>query len=195
MEGVISHLSGTETFFLVCAALGGGIFFVRLIIQLVGGLNDLDTEISAGHGDIEHADADSSFKHLSIQGLTSFFMMFGLVGFALLRGSRTSEAIALLGAVAAGFATVWVIGKIFTVFRGLQSSGTIDIRSTLGEKGTVYLTIPAGGPGKVQIVVKGRLREFSAISRDQIEIKTGTPVHVVQIDGNILIVEKYQSPA
>lgn len=192
MAEIFIHPSGLEIFFLVCAAIGGGIFFVRLIMQLVGGLDDIDTEIDTGHGDIDHADADVSFKLLSLQGLTSFFMMFGLVGFALLRGSRMSEAIALIGAVAAGMASVWMIGKIFSVFRGLQSSGTMDNLSALGAKGTVYLTIPGEGQGKVQITVKGRLREFTAVAGQKEEIKTGTPVHVVQVNGNILVVEKYQ---
>lgn len=190
MKGIFTDLGSLETFFLICAAFGGGIFFVRLVMQLVTGLDDMDTELDAGHGDMEHAEADASFKILSLQGLTSFFMMFGLVGFSLLRGSHSTEAIALLGASAAGFGTVWIIGRIFRVFRGFQSSGTLDNKSALGEKGTVYLTIPAGGTGKIHLIVNGRLREYSAVSRDSEDIKTGSPVRVIQVDGNILVVEK-----
>lgn len=190
MGANLAHLTGLEIFFLVSAAIGGGIFFVRLVIQLAGGVGDADAEIEPGHGDVEHADADASFKLLSLQGLTAFFMMFGLVGFALLRGSDVNDAIAVAGAVGAGLFTVWIIGRIFTLVKGLQSSGTVETASFLGAKGSVYLTIPPQGTGKVHLVLNGRLREYPAVSRDQAEIRTGVPIVVVQVSGNVVVVER-----
>lgn len=187
----ISSLSGLEIFFLICAITGGGLFVVRFIIQLLGGADaDADADIGTGHADVTHADADVSFKLLTMQGLTAFFMMFGLVGFALLRENRAGNGIALTGALAAGLGTVWVIGRIFTGVKKLQSSGTIDNNAAVGEQGTVYLTIHGKGAGKVQVAVKGRLREFDAVSKSGDEIKTGERIKVAAVNGSTVVVEK-----
>ncbi len=191
MSGVGYEFSGLEMFFLVCAGFGGGLFLVRFVMQLVMGVEaDGDVDIQVGHSDVTHGDADVSFKLLTIQGLTAFFMMFGLVGFALLRESHAGSAIALGGALVAGVATVWLIGKIFAVVKKLQSSGTMDNNGAVGEQGSVYLTIQAHGGGKVQVTVKGRPREFEAVSKDGSEIKTGERIKVVEVNSSVLVVEK-----
>jgi len=187
-------LNGLEIFFLICATTGGILFLVKLIMQFVGADHDVDHgDGDIGHADSPsdaHADSDISFKVLSLHGITSFFMMFGLVGFALYRESRVGALLAILGAMAAGGASVWVIAKLFSTMFKLQSSGTLDIMSTVGTEGKVYLTIPAKGQGAVMVSVKNRLREFDAVSQDKQEIKSGERIRVVWVNGNILVVEK-----
>jgi membrane protein implicated in regulation of membrane protease activity len=164
---------------------------IRFILQLIG-VQDADdaTDISVGHADVTHADADVSFKLLTLQGLTAFFMMFGLVGFALLRENKAGNGVALIGALAAGVGTVWIIGRIFGAVKKLQSSGTIDNASAVGEQGSVYLTIHARGTGKVQVTIKGRLREMDAVSTTGEEISTGERIKVSAVNGSTLVVEK-----
>ncbi|MEW6602769.1 MAG: NfeD family protein [Nitrospirota bacterium] len=190
MTEVLSELTNLEKFFLICAFLGGVIFLIRFLIQLAGGDADVDTDIDVGHADMVHGDVDASFKILTLQGLTAFFMMFGLVGFVLLRESKVGNAVAIGGATIAGLASVWIIGKIFSSFTSLQSSGTVENKSAVGSEGTVYLTIHAGGTGKVQVSVKGRLREFDAVSEINEDIPTGSRIKVKDINGRILVVEK-----
>jgi membrane protein implicated in regulation of membrane protease activity len=192
MGEAFTNLSGTEAVFLACAAFGSILFIVKFALQLFGAHGGGDVEIDVGNADVIHADADASFKLLSLQGLTAFFTMFGLVGFALSRGSGTGEAVAFAGAFAAGVATTWLIGKIFSFPMRLQSSGTLDNSRALMEVGTVYLTIPAAGVGKVQVPIAGRLREFEAVAAGNEELKTGTSVRVLQVNGSTLVVEKAQ---
>jgi membrane protein implicated in regulation of membrane protease activity len=191
MNGTEAGMSGLELFFLICAVIGGGLFVVRFILQLVGGHDgDVDTNIDVGHADVDHMDADASFRLLTLQGLTAFFMMFGLVGFALLREDRVGGGIALLGALAAGLGTVWLISRIFAAVKKLQSSGTLENTAAIGEQGSVYLTIRAGGRGKVQVSMKGRLREFEAVAGNGEEIRTGERITVTDVNGSVLVVEK-----
>lgn len=191
MGTIGSGMSGLEVFFLICAFIGGGLFIVRFVIQFFGGGNaDADTDLQVGHADVDHVDADISFKLLSLQGLTAFFMMFGLVGFAMLRESRTGGGIALISALAAGLGTVWLIGKIFSSVKKLQSSGTVDNAGAIGEQGTVYLTIRAKGSGKVQVAMKGRIREFEAVATNGDEIKTGERIRVKEVNGSVVVVER-----
>jgi membrane-bound ClpP family serine protease len=143
-----------------------------------------------GHADVDHVDADVSFKLLTLQGMTAFFMMFGLVGFAMLRESHASGGVALAAALAAGTGTVWLIGKIFSSVKKLQSSGTMDNAIAVGEQGTVYLTLRAKGTGKVHITMHGRPREFEAVAKDGTEIKTGERIKVLEVNDSVLVVEK-----
>jgi hypothetical protein len=94
--------------------IGGGLFLVRFMIQLFGGS---DTDCRPRRWAMQtwtHIDADVSFKLLTLQGLTAFFMMFGLVGFAMLRESHASGGVALASASVARTGTVWLIGRIFS---------------------------------------------------------------------------------
>ena len=191
MSGAGSEFSGLELFFIICAVIGGGLFIVRFVIQFLGsGDTGADTDLEVGHADVDHVDADVSFKLLTLQGLTAFFMMFGLVGFAMLRESHAQSGVALASALAAGLGTVWLIGKIFSSVKKLQSSGTLDNAGAIGEQGTVYLTIRAQGTGKVQVTMHGRPREFEATAKDGAEIKTGERIRVLEVNNSVLVVEK-----
>lgn len=179
----IFGLDGMEAFFAACAVLGGALFLVRLAMMFTGG----------HEGDLgdPHPDSDLGFKFLSLQALTAFFMMFGLVGFALIRRNQAGESVAVAGAVGAGLATMWVMSKIFRSMRRLESSGTIEAGAAVGATGTVYLTIPADGTGQVQVTVRGNLCHYDARAKDPVELKTGVPIRVCEvIAGNVLVVEK-----
>lgn len=193
MGGADPAFSGLEVFFLACAGLGGGLFLLRFVLQLFGSADTgADTDLEVSHGAVDHGDgdADVAFKLLSLQGLTAFFMMFGLVGFAMVRESHLSGASALAGALGAGVGTVWLIGKIFSSVKRLQSSGTVDNTGAIGELGTVYLTIREGGTGKVHVAIRGRPREFEAVSRDGGEIRTGERIKVLSVNNSVLVVER-----
>lgn len=190
-------LTVIEVIYWASTIIGGTLFILRLGMMLLGGgLNDdaLDSALDGGDMDVtgDHADADVSFKLLSVQGLTSFFMMFGLVGLALLRAGL-HVLITIVGGAAAGLVTVAVTGLIFSQMKRLQTEGTIRIQSTVGSEGTVYLTIPKNGTGQVQIIAQGSLKIFDAVSSNKSQIATGQKIRVTGVSGgNTLIVEKLQ---
>ncbi len=158
---------------------------------------DVDGDVGhvdvGGHGDIHHGGggSDASFRLLTLQGIMAFLMMFGLVGLAMHINSRSSEPLAILAAFAAGMLALYVVAKLFAFMKGLQSSGTVDLRNAVGAQGSVYLTIPAGGIGEVQVAVQERLRIYEAKAEGGEEIKTGQNVRVVKVvGGNVLVVQK-----
>ncbi len=192
MKTLFTQFNGIEVFFLLCAIVGGIFVFIRLVLQLVGIGNHVDGDFTVdGHNlHSHHADSDVGFKILSLHGLTSFLLMFGLVGLALYRQSKMGTFLSMTGAVAAGLFSIWVIGKLFSLVLKLQSSGTITIDSAVGAEGKVYLTIPEYGIGRVLVNVHKSLREYDASSVDKKELKSNTPIRVVWVDGNVLVVEK-----
>jgi membrane protein implicated in regulation of membrane protease activity len=187
MASLFSEMHGLEIFFVICAVVGGVFVGIKLVLQFMGADGELETDL-----DGQHPDSDIGFKLLSFHGLTSFLMMFGLVGLALYRQNRAGTLIAMAGAVAAGLASVWIIGRIFGFASRLQSSGTLKTAAAVGSTGTVYLTIPAGGIGRVTISFQGRLREFDASAVNGLDLATGTPIRVIRVEANILVVEKIQ---
>jgi len=160
-----------------------------------------DTDMVDLHLEVDHdgihssdihdvGDTDVSFQLLSLQGLTAFFMMFGLVGLALYK-ANLFVPLTVVGAVVVGLFTVWVISVLFSQMTRLQSDGTIDIGNAVGQAGSVYLSIPAKGSGQVQVTVQGSLKILDAVSADGKKISTGVKVRVKGVsDSTTLIVEK-----
>ncbi|MBU0680301.1 MAG: hypothetical protein KKD73_02655 [Proteobacteria bacterium] len=188
MVKAFADFNGLEIFFLICAIIGGFFVLFKLVMQFIGGDADTDGGLS-GDLDTEHVDSDVGFRLLSMHGLSAFFMMFGLVGLAFYRQSQVGVIISIVGALTAGMLAVWVIGKLFQGATRLQSSGTLKTADAVGSTGTVYLTIPAKGTGMVSLNFRNRLREFDATERNGAEVATGTPVRVVDVKANILVVE------
>lgn len=185
----MSGLSGIEIIYWAATIIGGTLFLLRLILMFVGG-DISDDAVDSALDAAGEADADFSFKLLSVQGLTSFFMMFGLVGLALLRAGL-DVIWTVLGGMLAGLATVAITGLIFTQMKKLQTEGTLNIQNAIGAEGSVYLTVPKNGTGQVQVIVQGSLKIFDAVSNNKHVIATGEKVRVVGVaSGNTLIVEK-----
>ncbi|MBI3157967.1 MAG: hypothetical protein HYZ26_00015 [Chloroflexi bacterium] len=187
----------------------GGVFFVLRTVAMVigfGGGDGLDGDFDAdfggdmdgglgGHdagGNGSHHDADASFKMLSVQGLTAFFLMFGLVGLATLYADWPLF-LTMLAGTAAGAFTVWVIAQVFRGMGRLQSEGNIHIQNAIGQEGSVYLTIQPRASGQVQVTVQGALKIFDAVTVDGKRIATGEKVRVVGVsDEKTLKVERVE---
>ncbi|HEU5134630.1 MAG TPA: NfeD family protein [Steroidobacteraceae bacterium] len=178
-EWFASHNS-VEQMFLLAATVGGIILVFRLILTIAG----LDHH---GGADAVHVDSDDGFQALTIQGISSFFAMFGVVGYTLYHNAALGMVLALSGAIAAGVVSVWIVHKIFRSMLRLQSSGTVSLFAAVGSEGSVYLTVGKDG-GRVQINFANRLREFEAVSADGATIPTGTPIRVQSVTANTLVV-------
>ncbi len=192
-----ADLDTLEKVFFACALFGTVFFIVRLVIQFVG----MDShDVSDGTPDFMpdapqdlHAvgDSDLSFKLVTIQGITAFFMLFGLTGIALKQTRATGDVQAILIAAAAGVAMTWLQAKFMGMLFKLQSSGNLNVHNAVGQEGIVYVTIRAGATGQAQVAVQGRRKIFEAVSRDKTEIKTGERVRVAEVSpGNVLVVER-----
>ena len=179
IEWFASH-SGVEQMFLLSGIVGGMVLVLRLVLTIAG----LDHHAGI---DAAHVDSDAGFQALTIQGISSFFTMFGIVGFTLYHNATLGILLALAGALAAGSFSLWIIHKLFRAMLRLQSSGTVSLYAAVGSEGSVYLTVSKEG-GSVQINFANRLREFEAVSADGAPIPTGTAIRVQGVSANTLIV-------
>lgn len=185
--------NGVEIFFLICAIAGGFFVVMKFVMMFIGLDHDSGADFDMdGHDNIDahHADSDAGFHVLSLHGISSFLMMFGLVGLSMYRQNHLGIIFSLVGAILSGCVSVWIIGKMFMLAGKMKSSGTIAIDSTVGAQGKVYMKIPDNGTGRVLVNVRNSLREYDAASNDSKAIDTGTPIRVVWVDGNVLVVER-----
>ena len=172
------------TFFLVCAALGGGVLVVQLLLGLLGVVDaGGDMDASGGHDGGHGHIASEGLDLMSVRALSAgvaFFGLGGLTGLATPLGLVAAIPLALIAGTAAMFGTAvamrWMLG--------FDDDGTVSIHGAVGATGTVYLTIPGErkGSGKVMLTLQNRIVEYQAITSDAL-LPTGAPIMVVEVVG------------
>lgn len=159
---------------------------------------DIDT--GSGHGDIpdvNYGDGGtptdiSTLNFFTLQGVITFFCVFGWTGIVTYKLSRIAALALILGLIL-GLAAMYGVAKIMQLSKKLAQNGTLNVKNLLGASGTVYLIIPADGEskGKVNVSSGERLVEFDAITEGGEALPDGTPIRVIDIrSGNLLVVEK-----
>lgn len=189
MDAWFQSLTLIQKVFAICAIVGGTIFVLRTIMLILGFSHDTDTSGMEAHGGLN--DTDVSFHFISLTGITAFFLMFGLAGLTVMKNAESPAWLAMLAAVGAGLFTMWMIALIFSGLRRFSSEGTLVMKNAVGQEGVVYLNIPSGGIGKVQITIQAGLKIFDARSNAPDMLRTGDRVKVQSVTPeNMLIVEK-----
>jgi hypothetical protein len=171
-----------STFYAVCAALGGLVLVLQVILSLIGVVDE-------GHGD---ASLEEGLDLLSVRSLSAGAAFLGLGGFFGLwlgLGPILSLPLALVTGAAALIGTAVVTRAIL----GLESDRSHLIEEAIGEVGTVYLSIPGAGAGegeigKVHVTIRERLLELGATTKGD-AIPTGATVRIVDTVGDLLVVE------
>jgi len=179
----LGGITGIDILFAVMAIIGTVLFLIYFLLVLLFGFADdmlpFDMDMSA----------DGIFHLFTIQGILSFMMMFGIFGLAMTQADQHS-LIAIIVGVLAGSISMYIVGKIFQMMKGLEMDNTIKYSEAIGAKGTVYRTINAGEHGQVQVEYQGALRTSDAVAQDdKLIIQTGKFIKVIDAIGETLIVE------
>ena len=127
----------------------------------------------------------------TLQGIMTFLCVFGWTGI-ICTSLGLHVAIAIIIALVLGFLAMLGVAKVLQLTRRLTQDGSIDVRRLLGEKGRVYIPIPANesGEGKVTIAAGERFIELSAVTDEQEAIPTATQVRIIDVRGDVVAVEK-----
>lgn len=178
-------LAGDLQVFYVIGIVAGVFLLVQLILLSFGFGFDADVDFDGDAGDF-----DVGF--VSLRTLTAFFFAFGWTGVIMKEADQSTPA-AVGVAVAVGFAMFFSVGLLWRQFMKLQSTGSVDYANAIGGSGSVYLPIGANRsrPGKVEVMVQGRLKVIDAYTEQDEDIPSKTRVRVVdQIDSSTLLVER-----
>lgn len=191
-------VGGLELTFLIFALVGTVFFLFRLAAMVLGGFGSdgADVDLGTGHSpDMAHSDqlegAETSFKLVSVNSITGFFMMFGWAGLTAYRQFQMGPAGSALVGFVAGFLTMVATAALFKAMMKLQSRGDdFTVHKTIGAVGTVYEKIPAKGRGQVKVICNGVSRTIDAVSKDSKDIDSFTDVRVVEVSDPRTVVVK-----
>lgn len=169
---------------------------------------DFDVDFDGGSDISELADADlgdgssasldggnpadfSIASMFSVQGIVTFLTVMGWVSIA----SISAGAIPTIGIAfgcGVGLLTMYLAARLMFASRKLTENGTVDLRNAIGENGTVYIPVPAGGKveGKINLYLQGCYTEASCINFGSETLSTGETVRVTDVRNHLLVVEK-----
>ena len=184
-----------ETFYFVCAVIGGAFTVLQLVLGMFGmGGDELDAMDSVDALDI--ADAHDAGMHLfSVRALAGFVLMFGLVGWAGSSAGWPAPVVALV-AFLSGSSMMVVVAWMLSLQQKLDSTGNLVPADAIGSTAQVYLRIPGAsqGQGKITVEIGGRTAEYSAVTAGT-DIPTGAEVRVVRMTSpGIFEVESTAAP-
>ena len=184
----LGGITGIDILFAVMALIGTVLFLIYFILILVGGVADGVLEVAGFDADFDMG-AEGIFHMLTIQGILSFIMMFGISGLAVTQ-SDGGDLLAIAVAVVSGIFSMWIIGKVFQVMKSLEVDGTVKHSLAVGAQGKVYMTIEAGQTGQVQVEFQNAMRTCDAVLEDEKwSLDTGKFVEVVKVIGETLVVK------
>lgn len=175
------------------------IFVIQTVLTFlgIGGDSDIDTNLD-GSFDLDTADAsfdaDPSMSLLTFRNFVVFCLGFGWTS-VLFKDSLGSGVFWILVSFVAGVLFVAGVMYLYKWINGMQRSGNIYVKTTIGAEGTAYLQIPGAraGLGKVQISINNSIREYEALT-DGETIKTGTPIKVIGVVNDSTLVVERQTP-
>ena len=180
---------GLELIFASSAVLGGILFLLWFALIMIGGIT-ADVFDGLFGTDFDAMGADASFKALTFQGIMAFMMFFGLAGLWVLDGDSDQTSLAIVVGSITGFGSMYGTGKLFQLFVALQSDGTIDMDDAIGSVGTIYLRIPEGGVGQIQVESGSAMRTYNAKTEDGQGMATGEFAEVIDVISSTLIVKR-----
>ena len=169
-------------------AIGGSAIFAITAIAALFGMGgaesgDVDVDMD-GEVDIVHPDSGIfDFKLISFRSILAFIAMFGWGGVVF--GEYGWKGFGI--AIACGLVTMVITAYLIMSILKLQQSGTRANASLVGQKGTVYLAIPAGGRGKVVLDLGDSTREITAFS--DVALDKGTPVVATALNAEVFTVK------
>jgi hypothetical protein len=138
--------------------------------------------VLAGHGHqfIGHG-STWLFKVLSFRAIVAALAFFGIAGLWA-RSTQAAPHIVLLVALAAAAGAIAVVYWMMRGLQTMQTEGNVRIQRAVGQRGNVYLRVPANrsGSGKIQFNLQNRTMEYLAVTSGP-ELRTGTKVVVVGV--------------
>jgi hypothetical protein len=190
MEAWWEGLSALNKVFAISALAFSVAFLVQLIMTLVG----LDAQ---GHGDLggsdihavdlhdiqhdagsDHGSYGVTLTFLSVRSIMASGTLFSWAG-ALYLASGASPILAIFYSALWGLAGLFGVSFLMYWLLRMQEIGNVPLWKAVGEEGTVYMDIPAGGIGKVRILYGGTVCFVNARSRSGQPLLAGTAIKAV----------------
>jgi len=174
----------------VCSAVVFTLLFVWQIIMTLLGVDShggshfggagLNSGMEAPIHYEVHEFSGDAFTLISTRSILAFGTLFSWAG-ALYLADGTSILLTLVYSVIWGAIAMLGVSLILHFLLRMQEQGNVSVSWALGEQGTVYISIPANGPGKIRLMMKGVMSIINACGKNGSPIMAGTRVKVINI--------------
>lgn len=161
-----------------------GLFVISFFADLGGG----DADVSG--------DLDGDTGHFSVRTIIGFMLGFSWGGFVCIQSGMSTAGSVGVG-VLVGLFMFLLIAQLMRFIYGLRSDGSLDYKTLVGMKGTVYVTIPPHGEpgGQVQVAHPSQLVTMQAIQYGDHPLPAQTRIIVTEANTLQLVVRSLDEPA
>lgn len=196
------NISGFEKFFWTLAIPFTALFIIQMGMLIIGLDDSMDTPDINDSIDIDfdinsdtdtgidiEIDANVPLKLITLRNIITFFTIFSWTGIMGVRHGY-SKALTIALGIILGAIVIVILSSVYKLIFKLTESGNINLKNAIGAVGEVYLTVRDNGKkgGKIQVIFQSSLKEVPAITYGR-ELKTGTKIKVIGIEGNVLVVK------
>jgi membrane protein implicated in regulation of membrane protease activity len=172
------------------------LLYIAVFSSVIYVMQIIATFMGADPFDGTQADFDSDLSEpgtiqvFTIKNAISFLVGISWGGLIAMKEIGLQSPLAIIGfGLAISLVLVGINIGLFFLISKLERKQVPSLDSALGQIGTVYLTIPESGYGKVTVDVNGTSKTLDASSSSG-TIFTGSRVSVIKIQGSKLVVEK-----
>lgn len=174
-----------------------GFWFIAIPVTLIFIIQTIMTFVGANASDGLEADFDGDFSGddapfqlFSLRNLINFLLGFSWTGISFYE-LISNKIILTVFAFVIGCLFVYIFFLTIKALLKLAEDNSFKIIETLEKVAQVYIPIPEhkSGIGKVTLSIHGTFRELDAMTEGE-RISSNTPVKVIKIENNILLVEK-----
>ena len=168
----------------ISTLLALGLFAISFFADLGGG----DADVSG--------DLDGDTGHFSVRTIIGFMLGFSWGGFVCIQSGMSTAGSVGVG-VLVGLFMFLLIAQLLRFIYGLRSDGSLDYKTLVGMKGTVYVTIPPHGEpgGQVQVAHPSQLVTMQAIQYGDHPLPAQTRIIVTEANTLQLVVRSLDEPA
>ena len=185
-----SSLEFIEKIFYSVAIISSLALFVRFLLDLFGISSDI---VNLEADPASMLDHDSGLGVLSSHTIIAFAVGFGWSGVILSKFHSLPIFASVILAVLVGCVFGGIVIYLISAINRLTASGNVDSNNAKGCSGVVYLTVPAkrSGQGYVKIKIQGRLREYPAVTEENEDLVSNTPIKVSEVlESGIMLIHK-----
>ena len=192
MKEWFANLSVMEQLFFWIGIVSTLFMIVQIILMSLSSFGgDIDID---GDGDID-VDTDSGVSIFTVKSVTAFFAVgswSGLLTCALV--SDKLQWLAIIVSIIAGAAGMSVMVILMRLILKLQCNGAFEIDKTVGQKATVYVSVPPSrsGRGKITMNAQGRFVELDAVTEENSRLAVDEVVEIVSTESECAVVRRVQ---
>lgn len=187
LTGIGEFLAGAGNLYLFIAVTGSVIFALQFIMTVAGIHSDVELD-GAGFDVDSHDISDiQGLNFFSLKAIVAFVTFFGWGGYFYGHLGWTGLAIAF----GCGLIMMFLTALVVSLLLKMQQSGNITPAELVGQRGTVYLTVPAGRApgGMVTVTLPGCTRQVSARADDELKTDTAVVISENLGGGSFLVVK------